>query len=1171
VSGEAVAGSIIGYLRLDADQFMAAIEKANLAADKLDTKTVDVKVKADTGVAEAKLAGVAAAEEKVDKSNAKVAKSGQDAGRGMGALATAIITLGPALVPIAAGTVGLAAGFGAMGAAGIFAVVGIVQEMKKGTALGASFTTMLGTLKGDLTTLGHTAAAGVLGPLQASVADLQTRMPALNGIIGEFSVITGKTAGVLTTGLIAGFIAFEPLARDAGVYILGLSQRFAAMMSGPGVVSFGDYVRSVFPQVMSDFESIVGAALRLIAALAPLGMGTLSILRTFSDLINALPVDVLATLATTAASVYIGFSAFKMLSVDMQGFGKALQKVGLSAETAAAGVRTLNIAAGVIGAIITVATLLYTAHAESVRKDQDAVNSLTDALIRGHGVIEADTVAERANALAKDGTLQAAKLLGMNLGDVTAASLGNAAATAKVNAALDAYNGKTQHGVNSAKSVALANNELGDAVDKVRGATENGVKTLDLAKQAYDAYNAAVAKAAAGGDAQAIAQQKVASTAGTTAAALATATTAQQATRDAAAAAAAKMYVENDAVGILKTSLDLLNGKAINAAQAQNSFDSSLVNMGDHVNATGKKIIFTTTSIGEMSSASASLRGQLNSQVTNLQGVIEANGGLANSTGKARAQMVTMRQQIIDNAVAHGVDRAAVTAYIDKLLKIPKKIPPTKLDANTAAAVAKIAAYQRMLNALPAYKTITIGVKTAGSLASTYASQVPKGHADGGPVSGSGDGDTQPAMLTPGEFIVRRDGSNIVDAMRYFGAQGFASGGAVSKTPRPTWTVNGKEYGSAISAHNAGIAASVRQAAAIAAAAKALATTQREYQYTYLPSFIKALGGTTSALTTAGTSLIAHVASSAAAHQMSSSMVAKLSSENKSLDKLASSRDSIATQIKSANDALTAAQKLFADQQSSVTSSLGAVDLTKATSPAELIAQLTGQIKSAKDFGSQIGTLKGEGLNADMLKQLADAGPAGEGSPLAQMMGATPSQIDQINALMAQLQTTAASTGTSIATSLYGSGVSAAQGLVAGLESQQKAIEAQMMKIALVMQSAIKKALGIKSPSTVMRGLGQFTGQGFALGIADTHAGTRRAALGMAAAAVPRIHMPAGSMDSASKAARASAVAGSGASGDGMLSVTVPVMVNDRVLFEVVRTVSIQEAKNSITHTSGLK
>jgi hypothetical protein len=117
------------------------------------------------------------------------------------------------------------------------------------------------------------------------------------------------------------------------------------------------------------------------------------------------------------------------------------------------------------------------------------------------------------------------------------------------------------------------------------------------------------------------------------------------------------------------------------------------------------------------------LRGQLNSQVTNLQAVVEANGGLANSTGKARAQMVTMRQQIIDNAVAHGVDRKAVTAYIDKLLAIPKSVPPTKLDVAKTAAEKKIADLQAKINAIRQGKVPETNMGTQNALAQIRALQ----------------------------------------------------------------------------------------------------------------------------------------------------------------------------------------------------------------------------------------------------------------------------------------------------------------------------------------------------------------------------------------------------------------------------------------------------------------
>jgi len=52
--------------------------------------------------------------------------------------------------------------------------------------------------------------------------------------------------------------------------------------------------------------------------------------------------------------------------------------------------------------------------------------------------------------------------------------------------------------------------------------------------------------------------------------------------------------------------------------------------------------------------------------------------------------------------------------------------------------------------------------------------------ASGGPVGGTGTSDSEPYMLTPKEFIVRRDGSNLGDALAYFGAKAGAPVGGGS-------------------------------------------------------------------------------------------------------------------------------------------------------------------------------------------------------------------------------------------------------------------------------------------------------------------------------------------------------------------------------------------------------
>src|SRR5690349_3044859 len=48
MAGETTVGSVVGFLRLDADQFHREIERAIAETDVLDGKRVDVKVKTNT-------------------------------------------------------------------------------------------------------------------------------------------------------------------------------------------------------------------------------------------------------------------------------------------------------------------------------------------------------------------------------------------------------------------------------------------------------------------------------------------------------------------------------------------------------------------------------------------------------------------------------------------------------------------------------------------------------------------------------------------------------------------------------------------------------------------------------------------------------------------------------------------------------------------------------------------------------------------------------------------------------------------------------------------------------------------------------------------------------------------------------------------------------------------
>lgn len=149
------------------------------------------------------------------------------------------------------------------------------------------------------------------------------------------------------------------------------------------------------------------------------------------------------------------------------------------------------------------------------------------------------------------------------------------------------------------------------------------------------------------------------------------------------------------------------------------------------------------------------------------------------------------------------------------------------------------------------------------------------------------------------------------------------------------------------------------------------------------------------------------------------------------------------------------------------------------TNPQVLLDQLQTDVTKSNAFASQLEQLKAKGINADMIGQIAEAGITGGGAATAaSLLNMTPAQVAQLNALQTQLTTAAGKAGTAAANGMYGAGVNAAQGIVDGLKSQQKAIEDQMLKIAEAMEKAIKQALGIKSPSRVMMAVSHNTVDG---------------------------------------------------------------------------------------------
>ncbi|MFF2437943.1 hypothetical protein ACFVU4_27890 [Streptomyces sp. NPDC058107] len=208
-------------------------------------------------------------------------------------------------------------------------------------------------------------------------------------------------------------------------------------------------------------------------------------------------------------------------------------------------------------------------------------------------------------------------------------------------------------------------------------------------------------------------------------------------------------------------------------------------------------------------------------------------------------------------------------------------------------------------------------------------------------------------------------------------------------------------------------------------------------------------------------------------------LVAMVNRETKKLLSAASKRDALISKIKAAK--AYAGELTTSARESSSLSGLGMED--SQVSAGTIKAGLQQKLVRLKTFTSYINTLAKRGLSKTLLRQILDMGPDAGYAYASALAGASSSTLKSINSTQSQISKATSKLGQGGADILYDSGKNAGRGFLKGLESQQDAIEKQMLKIAKGMQKAIKKALGIKSPSRVMAELGRYATEGLAVGL----------------------------------------------------------------------------------------
>lgn len=334
--------------------------------------------------------------------------------------------------------------------------------------------------------------------------------------------------------------------------------------------------------------------------------------------------------------------------------------------------------------------------------------------------------------------------------------------------------------------------------------------------------------------------------------------------------------------------------------------------------------------------------------------------------------------------------------------------------------------------------------------------------------------------------LIEAINSDTLDSGRSMAGPQGGTGGATARA-----STAGMELGQ-------GLIAGMRdQLAAVAAQARALADTavtsiRQELQISS-PSkklqkigkdtgagFVKGLTGTKAQINSTAKSMASSITSAFkdTGSRTDDRLVALISKNNKKLQSLAGQRDSIAKKISDA--------KAFSSDTASkaqATGSLGSIVETDYYAPSFVEKRMKASLASIKAFTSNVGKLQKKGVNKALLRQVLDLGVEQGGGFAKSLAGADAATIKRYNKLQSDIGTQSKKLGNAGADMLYDSGRKAGAGFLTGLKAQQKSIEALMLNIAKGMQKAIRKALGIKSPSIVMALVGRLSMDGLRGGL----------------------------------------------------------------------------------------
>lgn len=251
-----------------------------------------------------------------------------------------------------------------------------------------------------------------------------------------------------------------------------------------------------------------------------------------------------------------------------------------------------------------------------------------------------------------------------------------------------------------------------------------------------------------------------------------------------------------------------------------------------------------------------------------------------------------------------------------------------------------------------------------------------------------------------------------------------------------------------------------------------------------------------------------------------------LGGQNATLADFANARNKIAAALQQANQKLADAISLrdsYSTQVSDSIKTFGALTtaqaqvingVQQALTSNDIVSNLESRLKQIQDFQQNLNLLLAQGLSNDAYKQIVDMGVEAGSQYAAALAQGGSGAVAQVNGLVSSIGDIANTLGTTASSRLYQAGVDAAQGLVDGLTSLSAQLNSAAAQLGTAIANSVKHALGIHSPSTVLRDMMDSVGDGAVLGL-DNQQGKVGRAAGRLAAMMAVVPQGAGSSDAA--------------------------------------------------------